>query len=122
MSNIIEILQHSLGLDQYGRGTHYRNHFVTSPQTPDWPICEEAREKGLMVRHEPKDIFGGSTSYCFCVTDAGKRFVRENGPVAPKLTRGQKRYREFLDCDGGETFGEWLKRITRPGTRRGALR
>lgn len=28
-ASLLNILQHSLGLDEYGRGTPYRNHFVT---------------------------------------------------------------------------------------------
>lgn len=31
------------------------------------------------------------------------------GEVRP-MTRSQRRYRDFIETDGSETFGEWLKR------------
>lgn len=47
--------------------------------------------------------------YNCTVTEAGKAAMLEQSPKPPKLTRGQKRYRRFLDADTGESFGEWLK-------------
>ena len=61
----LHILQHSLGVDQYGQGE--------------------------------------------IVTESGKAAVRCESPKPPKLTRSQKRYREFLNEDCGASFGEWLK-------------
>jgi hypothetical protein len=36
----LHILQHSLGLDRYGKGHTYRNRFVTDENTIDFPHCE----------------------------------------------------------------------------------
>ena len=66
----LEILQHSLGVDQYGRGNQYRNRFVTGPLSTDWPDCMELTELGFMRRREPHEFFG--MEYLFTVTDAGK--------------------------------------------------
>ena len=81
----LHILQHSLGLDDYGRGTEYRNRFVTGPRTVDFPLCEELVAAGLMdVGLAPEWVGGDSVYY---VTDAGRQFVRDHSPNPPKLTR-----------------------------------
>jgi hypothetical protein len=108
MSSALQILQHSLGVDQYGRGQQYRNHFATSEGSTDWPVCNALVEQGLMdvQRSHPlsRDLD------CFWVTVQGKAFVAANSPQPPVLTRGQKRYREFLDTDGVfESFEDFLK-------------
>lgn len=108
----LHVLQHALGLDDNGQGTWYRNHFVCGPGHNDYERCEAHVAAGLMVRHEPRPLFGGD--YCYVVTDAGKEFVRSRAVAPPKLTRSQRRYREFLARDTGESFGEWI----RAGTRR----
>lgn len=107
MDEKLHILQHSLGLDRYGQGNTYRNHFVTSNGTHDWPHCQTLVSDGLMSRFPPSALTGGSD--CFVVTAAGRAYVAEHSPQPPKLTDGQRRYREFLQADSGLTFGEWLK-------------
>jgi len=110
MDSKLQILQHSLGVNQYGQGNQYRNHFVTGPKTTDWPHCMALVSEGLMQRHPPSALTGGSD--CFTVTDAGRAYVAEQSPKPPKptkLTRGQQRYRAWLRADCGLKFGEWLK-------------
>ena len=109
MNNLTEpqlhILQHALGLDQYGQGEMYRNHFCAG--TGDEPTCRELVEMGLMYVFRPK---APPYPYYNCaVTPEGKKVVREQSPKPPKLTPGQKRYRAFLHADTGMKFGEWLK-------------
>ena len=109
----LHVLQHALGLDDHGQGTWYRNHFVTGPGSKDWDMCMAHVDAGRMARHDPREVFG--MSYCFTVTDAGIAYVREQSPAPPRLTRAQKRYREWLQSGADVTglrFGEWLK--TRP--------
>lgn len=103
----LEILQHSLGLDRYGQGNAYRNHFVTSPGSTDWPHCQALVDAGLMRVFEPNALTGGG--HCFAVTEAGIAHVKANSPKPPKTTAGQRRYRSFLRYDSGLTFGDWLK-------------
>jgi hypothetical protein len=105
----LNILQHALGLDQYGQGRAYRNHFVTTKGADDWKTCTDLVSQGLMVRHGPSWLYGGESSYCFLVTPAGEKHVRDHSPKPPKLTRSQKRYRDYLRQDSGLTFGEWLQ-------------
>ena len=100
----LEILQHSLGLDQYGQGQMYRNHFCAGGS--DEETCRELVALGYMVQHETTKWL----PYFNCsVTDAGKEAIKRESPRAPRLSRGQKRYRAFLEADTGESFGQWLK-------------
>lgn len=101
----LHILQHSLGVDEYGRGGQYRNHYVSDPR----PELEELVAFGLMVDRDASALCGeGMHSYH--VTPEGKLRMRELSPVPPRLTRSQRRYREFLAADLGMKFGEYLKR------------
>lgn len=104
----LHILQHSLGVDEYCRGRAYRNHYVTGPGCDGFNDCRALADAGLMKDHGKQgELTGGM--HCFTVTDAGRAAVREQSPQPPKLTAGQRRYREFLDADCGVSFGEWLK-------------
>lgn len=103
----LHILQHALGLDDYGRGESYRNHFVAGEGSDDWAMLQEHVAAGRMIEHAPREIFGGGS--CFTVTDAGREYVRANSPAPPKKTRAQKRYLAWLDADDGRTFGEWMR-------------
>lgn len=101
----LHILQHALGVDQYGQGLMYRNHFCAGAD--DEPICRSLVAAGLMRVFAPN---ASPLPYYNCtVTEAGKQAVREQSPKPPKLTRGQKRYREYLDADSGMSFMAWLK-------------
>jgi hypothetical protein len=101
---LLEIMQHALGLDQYGRGASYRNYF--SAGADDEPACRELVAMGYAVEHKRNTIYHG---YNISITDAGKSAVREFSPNPPKLTRGQQRWRQFLQLDSGLSFKEWLK-------------
>jgi len=106
----LHILQHSLGVDQFGRGHRYRKHFVTGEGSLDHPACISLTEKGLMVRRDGSPLTGGDD--LFLVTPAGERHVTDHSPSPPpkpKLTRSQLRYARYLDADSGLSFGEWLK-------------
>lgn len=104
----LHILQHALGLDDFGRGTSYRNHYVCGEDCDSWPLLVDHVNAGRMTRHGPREVFGGS--YCFVVTEAGREYVRSNSPVAPKPSPSKRRYQRFLDADSGLSFGEWMKR------------
>lgn len=108
----LEILQHALGLDQYGRvprghAGYTRNYFAAG--TDDEPDCRELVAMGLMKEHRTTEVF---PDYNCSVTDAGKQAVREQSPKPPKLTRSQQRYRDFLAADTGFSFREYLKTLT----------
>lgn len=107
MDKKLHILQHSLGLDQYGQGRQYRDHFVTGPGSKDYDNCRELVDEGLMKEYPPSQLTGGDS--LFRVTPKGIDFVAINSPAPPKLTRSQKRYRKWLKSDCGRCFGEWLK-------------
>ena len=103
----LQILQHALGVDRYGRGTSDRNHFVTGPGSADFEACTHLVDANLMYRRDPTPISGGD--YVFMVSMLGRSFVSTKSPPPPKLTRSQKRYQQYLDCSTGQSFKEWIK-------------
>ena len=108
-SDLIEILQHSLGLDRYGHGRRSRNHFVTGPECTcrDWQLCNELVRLGFMEDHGPQKLADGM--HCFTVTQDGINAVALESPRPPKLTRSQRRYREFIQVgDLYESFHQYL--------------
>jgi hypothetical protein len=99
----LEILQHALGVDEYGRGQMYRNHFCAGGSDED--VCRELVALGFM------ETFSRSwLPYYNCiVTAAGRSAMLAQSPTPPRLTRAQERYQRFLRADSGVSFGEWLK-------------
>lgn len=106
--DLLHILQHSLGVDKYGRGRQYRNHFATGPGSTDYPICEKLCEMGLMQDLGTRKIWGHL--HCFIVTKKGIDAVALESPSPPKLTRSQKRYQEYLKIgDCFDSFHHYLR-------------
>lgn len=99
----LHVLQHSLGVDEYGQGAMYRNHFCAGGT--DVPICESLVALGFMETFTRTYL----PYYNCSVTKAGRAAMLAESPQPPKLTRSQKRYRAFLKADTGGKFGEWLK-------------
>jgi hypothetical protein len=107
MDKELHILQHSLGVDEYGRGEQYRNHFATGEGTTDWPACNELVQKGLMDVRRNHQLSAGMD--CFWVTDAGKAYVAEHSPKPPKISRAKERYKRYLEYgDGFDNFRHFL--------------
>jgi hypothetical protein len=104
----LEILQHSLGVDMYGQTpkgyTPYtRNRFCAGVKDED--ICRELVALGYMKQHETTKWL----PYFNCsATPSGINAMRNESPAPPKLTRGQQRYRAFLEADLDITFREWI--------------
>lgn len=96
-STPLHILQHSLGLDKYGQGDQFRNHFVTGPGSDDYPICRQLVADGLMIEHPPRQISGGDP--IFTVTVAGMDFVKTNSPTPKKATEEQWIHAFFMRPD-----------------------
>jgi hypothetical protein len=109
----LHYMQHAFGLDDYGQGSWYRNHFVSGPGCDNWEALCQLVELGMMVRHEPRPLFGGDDSYCFVVTEEGKRYVREHSPAPPRLSRSAERYRRWLRSGADMPFGDWLREASR---------
>lgn len=103
----LHILQHSLGVDEYGRGDSHRSHFVTGAGSDDHSTCMALTERGLMKRWDGATLQFGGDDF-FRVTDAGRAYVAEHSPAPPKLTRSQRRYQRWIDAECGMTFREWL--------------
>lgn len=100
----LEILQHSLGVDQYGQGRMCRNHFCAGGR--DEAVCRELVALGFMKQYLTTEVF---PDFNCSVTEAGKAAMIAQSPKPPRLTRSQQRYRRFLKADTGESFGDWLK-------------
>ncbi|MCK5581906.1 MAG: hypothetical protein KAJ18_11610 [Candidatus Omnitrophica bacterium] len=97
---LLKILQHSLGVDQYGQGEQYRNSFVTDLDGEDGKLCSKLVEAGFMKDFGPQKNAGGMNF--FRVTDCGKDTVAIHSPKPPKLTRSKKRYQRYLK------YGDWF--------------
>lgn len=108
----LEILQHALGVDEYGRGQQYRDHFAAGGE--DIPICQELIALGYMRQVATTAVF---QDFNCRVTEEGKAAMLRESPAPPVLTRGQKRYRHWLkvsDCFPDWKFGDYLKKYVRP--------
>ena len=103
----LHILQHSLGLDKYGQGRQYRNHYVIGPQCDGYSDCRELAQLGFMQEYGPREIAGGM--HTFTVTPEGMIAVAIESPASPKVSKSRRRYLDFLHADVGCSFGEWLK-------------
>ncbi len=98
----VGLLHHTLGLTVVSR-TPYRNHFVASKGHHDMPDLQVLVGMGLMAR-SPTPKFCDVRDMVFHVTDAGKALAIDLLPEPPKLTK----YREWIACDAGYSFGEFL--------------
>lgn len=116
MKEHLHILQHSLGLDEYGRGRQYRNHYVTGPGSTDWDACRALVDAGLMKEFPASQLSGGDP--IFTVTEAGIAFVAKNSPKPPKVSRSRARYLRFLEFgDGFQSFLDFCRWDTAPERR-----
>ena len=112
----LHILRHAIGIDDAGQDRYpnarsddeRRNYYVTAAESPDGQRCQRLVVFGWMRDAGRHCMMPGDHYYI--VTDAGKAVVRLHKPAPPRLTRSQRRYREFLDSASGILkFGEWLK-------------
>lgn len=103
----LHILQHALGVDQYGNGRPYRDYYCACRE--DSPTLRNIQEMvALGWMREGHKINEGTDQYFF-VTQLGVSAMRAASPKPPKMSRAKERYRRFLNCDCGLSFGEWLK-------------
>ena len=103
----LHILQHSIGVDKFGQGRAYRNHYVIGADCDGFEDCKVLVALGMMDEHPPRELTG--MMYCFTVTQAGRQAVKDQSPKPPKLTRSQQRYRNYVQADCNMSFHEWLR-------------
>jgi len=104
---LLHILQHSIGVDQYGQGNQYRNHFATGPGGKDFCHCLKLEEMGMMKYMGTKSIWGDM--HCFVVTPQGVDAVAMESPSPPKVSRSKKRYQHYLEIsDCFDNFKHFL--------------
>ena len=120
--DLLHILQHSLGCDQFGRPTPlgripnwddefgcYRNRFVTDPRSPDGQKCQQLVAQGFMNDHGAQRLAGGM--HCYTVSQAGYDAMKAASPAPPKVSKAKHRWsayramREVADI----TFEEYLR-------------
>ena len=103
---LLQILQHSLGLNEYGQGSQYRNHFVAGGD--DVRKCRELVEMGCMKERSDNGLTGGAP--WFSVTTKGIDVVALESPAPPKVSKSKQRYRRFLEYgDGFDSFLDFCK-------------
>jgi len=111
---LLQILQHTLGADEYGRGNQYRNHFVAGGK--DQVLCEELVVLGFMEKSKrrgaPDDELTGGMP-CYFVTAAGKQEMINQSPKPPKprRTRVFEAWRNYCDAFGTFPFSRFWKEI-----------
>lgn len=112
--HLLQILQHTLGCDQYGRGTFYRNHFVAGGDNV--ANCEELVSRGLMRKHSRRggagdELTGGMP--CYYVTDAGKDEMIRQSPKAPRSRRSRvfESWQNYCDAFGNIPFSRFWKEV-----------
>jgi len=104
---LLHILQHSLGVDQYGQGNQYRNHFATGPGGKDFDRCLELAAMGMMQDLGSREAWG--KMHCFIVTPHGVDAVALESPRPPRLSRSKERYRRYMEIsDCFESFKHFL--------------
>lgn len=110
---LLHILQHSLGVDQYGQGEQYRNHFATCPSGKDFSKCCQLVDMGFMEDLGVREIWGDM--HCFIVTSQGVDAVTQESPAPPKVSRSKQRYRRFLEYgDGFDSFLDYCRWDSEP--------
>jgi hypothetical protein len=103
MDNKLHLLQHSLGVGDYGDKPSPRNHFCTGPGSTDFDNCRALVADGLMTEHAGNALSGDDS--IFHVTPAGVDYVALHSPARPKVSRGKQRYSRYLEYgDGFESF------------------
>lgn len=120
----LQILQHSLGVDQYGHGQQYRNHFCAGGA--DEAICRELVAMGYMRRHP---TMGWLPCFDYSVTEEGKPEASETDGWPEALPRVVESVRRFprhdvwglvkAQTDGGRgmsTTIEWTDATWNPVT------
>jgi hypothetical protein len=100
----LQILQHSIGADQYGIPKHDRNHYC--PGGDDVNVCRSLVGIGLMIEHKASSMSGGCP--VFTVTRDGKSAVCNESPKPSRLTRSQRRYQAYLHSEMDLTFFEFI--------------
>jgi hypothetical protein len=108
----LHIIQHSLGCNKYGQneaggGGYYRDYYCVGLDNEK--TLTDLRflvSQGWM--REGHKLNKGRDQY-FHVTQLGISAMLGASPRPPKLTRDQKRYRDYLRADCGYSFIEYLK-------------
>lgn len=77
---LLKILQHTVGVNEYGLGDQYRNHYVAGGD--DVTRCRELVSAGLMREHPASEMICGAP--WFAVTAAGVAAITQH---SPKQTR-----------------------------------
>jgi hypothetical protein len=104
----LHILQHALGVDQYGQGQQYRSHFVTGPGSKDYDDCEALVTAGMMTVRRDYMGKGMLGNHCYHVTQKGSTAVAMESPPPPKIPKARRRYLAWANLDLGISFREFL--------------
>jgi len=88
----LHLIRHSLGLDN-GK-EEYRNYYADSLVNAD-PNLDLLVTMGLMTRAYVSSACAPELQF-YHVTDAGKKWFRENSAAPKALSRDKRRYRRWL--------------------------
>lgn len=103
----LHILQHALGVDEYGQGKPYRDYYcVGLDNAAALADLRTLVAQGWM--REGHTINDGRDQY-FYVTQLGLCAMKAHSPKAPRVSRAKQRYRDYLRSECSMSFGEYLK-------------
>lgn len=108
--NLLQVLQHSIGADQYGHGGGNRNFFGVNPGCRDYDLCIELVELGFMANNGTKPAIFGNEVF-FSVTPEGVDVVAlesDSPPEPVKRTASQRRYEEWYMSEVDCSYAEWI--------------
>jgi len=95
------LMHHTCGLSN----GESRNWFVTNPTSKDGVEFEKLINGGLAIKQAAPSWAGDKVIYS--LTEKGKQIAKDTMPKPPKLTRGQKRYKRFLEY--GDCFDSFIE-------------
>ena len=105
---LLHLLHHALGItNPFYTGEPYRNHFVAGPGHADYENLLRLCQRGWMRPGKPVPEDGGPEDLPLAI-EAGLFQVTESGhevamATRPRATRGQLRYRAYLNLlEAGE--------------------
>lgn len=100
-NELLHILQHSLGVNQYGQGEMYRNRFCAGGK--DIEKCQELTKLGYMVERNP--VFNDPW---WSVTESGIQAVLLRSPKPEPKGKRWKCLAPWRDPKSPQSDGHWF--------------
>ena len=101
----MDISNYQRGLMAHTVSDPGRNWFGTG-KGKDATEFDDLVRGGMAIKRAAPSWSGDEVIYS--LTRMGKKYLVDTTPEPPKTTRGQRRYRAYLNSESNESFIEWL--------------